>query len=357
VVTRGGEGTGADGVVVFVPTLDEERFIERCLRSLLDADPLAAAAPLVVADGGSRDRTREIVRRMAEARPNIVLLDNPDRLQAAALNLALDPRFADRSVLIRCDAHAVYPERYVSRLVETLAARGADSVVVPMDAVAEGGCFQRAAAWIADTRIGAGGAAHRGGRRSGFVEHGHHAAFRLEAFRALGGYDPGFPTNEDAEYDARLIRRGGRIWLAAELRVGYFPRSTPLALWRQYRRYGEGRARTCLKHRARPRLRQLVPALNLPALAASAAAAPVEPLALAWPASYAALLGGAGVWTAIRRRSACGLLATIALGAAHLAWGAGFLLELARAARAAASSRLRRRRRGGSPLAGPGGAA
>lgn len=322
--------TAGSGVVIFIPTLNEEAHIEGVLRDLLDGDPLAAASPIVVADGGSSDDTRAVVARLSAAQPNIRLIDNPKRLQAAALNLALGPDWADRAILIRVDAHARYPRGYVSRLVAALEETGAASVVVPMDAAAATGCFQRGLAVIADTKLGAGGSPHRGGARSAWVEHGHHAAFRLAEFRDLGGYDESFVANEDAEYDRRLTESGGRIWLDAGIRVTYFPRSGPAGLWRQYRRYGEGRARTCLKHRVRPALRQLAPVGNLGLLALSALALAVTPLGWIWPATYGAVLLGASLWAAARLGSLCGLWAGPALGVMHLAWGLGFCLRVAR---------------------------
>ncbi|MEL6680624.1 MAG: glycosyltransferase family 2 protein, partial [Pseudomonadota bacterium] len=228
----------------------------------------------------------------------------------------------------RCDAHAAYPERFVSRLVEAMRAQRADSVVVPMDAMAESGCFQRGLAWIADSKLGAGGSAHRGGTASGFVDHGHHAAFRLAAFTALGGYDTGFRANEDAEYDRRLTDAGGRIWLDGGIRIGYFPRSTPGGLLKQYYHYGRGRAQTCLKHRIRPKLRQLIPVVNLVLLAASLALVPFTAMGLLWPLVYGALLAGAAVSSALRHGSPCALWGGPAIGIMHIAWGYGFLTRI-----------------------------
>ena len=41
-------------------------------------------------------------------------------------------------------------------------------------------------------------------RKSGYVDHGHHAAFRAASFKAIGGYDETFSHNEDAEFDGAL---------------------------------------------------------------------------------------------------------------------------------------------------------
>ena len=218
---------------------------------------------VVVADGGSRDATRAVVAGLASEFPNLELIDNPGRLQSAALNRIVETcARPEHRVLVRCDAHAVYPPGYVLRVAASLAAREAAALAVPMDAVGAGR-FQRAAAWVVDTPLGSGGAPHRGGRRSGWVDHGHHAGIRLDWFRRVGGYDPGFSHNEDAELDHRLTLAGGRIWLDARIRVAYPMRATPAALARQYWRYGRGRARTVLKHRLRPRPRQLAPVLTV----------------------------------------------------------------------------------------------
>lgn len=336
----------AAAVLVVVPTLDEEAHIEACLRSILGDDPVMAGVDIVVADGGSRDRTVAIVEGLAALFPNIRVLANPERLQSAGINLAVARCARPRHrILVRCDAHATYPPGYVLAVARRLVDLGVASVVVPIDAHGST-AFGRAAAWIVDTPLGNGGAAHRGGTVSRAIDHGHHAGFDLDWFRRLGGYDPAFSHNEDAEYDLRLARAGGTAWLAADLRVAYTMRPTLAGLARQYTRYGRGRARTVLKHHLRPKPRQLAPVALVLALAAAVILSPVWPALLLVPLGYAAALLGVGLWTALSRRSLAGLWAGPALGAMHLAWGAGFLRQVAAAATARVR-RTRRRARGG----------
>lgn len=321
-------------VLIVVPTLNESRAIEPCLRSLLTGDPRLANADVIVADGGSSDGTQAIVARLAREFPRLRLIENPDRLQSAGLNRAVtEAAHIRHRVLLRADAHAVYPPGYAMKVAERLADLGAAAVVVPMDSRGEG-CFQRAAAWIVDTPLGSGGSAHRGGRRSGEVDHGHHAGMDLDWFRSMGGYDPTFSHNEDAEFDHRLRAAGGRIWLAADLRLDYTMRPTVVALARQYRNYGRGRARMLRKHRLRPKLRQAVPALNLlllvmgMALIAAGLLSGIGALVVAgmlWPLCYLGILLAASLWMTARHASACGLWAGVALATMHLSWGAGFL--------------------------------
>lgn len=330
--TNASEPCAADQVLVAVPTLNEAAHIEACLASLIGDDPFMAQVRVVVADGGSRDDTRALVDTLTHRYPGLRRIDNPRRLQAAAINAVVaDQAEPGHRYLVRCDAHATYPPGYVRAVADSLAARPeAASVATPMDAIGAG-CFQRAAAWIVDTPLGSGGSAHRGGRRSGWVDHGHHAGFRLDWFRRIGGYDESFSHNEDAEFDHRLGQAGGKVWLDADIRLDYHMRPTPAALWRQYWNYGRGRARTVLKHRMRPRARQMIPVINLLGLMAGLILAPVLPVALIWPAAYALVLLAVSVTGAIRLRSLCGLGAGLVLGIMHNAWGAGFLTQTLRA--------------------------
>ncbi len=318
----------ADEILAVIPALNEERHIARCIRSLMTGEAALRSVPLIVADGGSSDRTADIVRALSAEFPNLLLMHNPQRLQSAAINLAAASH-ADPTTryLVRCDAHSVYPPNFILDVAAALAKTGAASVVVPMDAIGET-CFERANAWIVDTLLGSGGAAHRGGRVSGYVDHGHHAGFDLAWFNRIGGYDPTFSHNEDAEYDTRLAAAGGRIYLDAGIRIGYVPRGSVGGLARQYFNYGKGRARTLRKHRSRPKLRQLIPVVafltNLIALAVS----PWQPVALVVPMSYLAILAGASVAMTVQRRSACGLMSGLASGTMHMSWAAGFLRGL-----------------------------
>lgn len=311
-------------IVVAIPVLNEEAHIKACLASLMNGVDALNHVQFAVADGGSTDCTRDIVEDLRTSRRNLHLLDNPGKLQSAGVNIVAREGGKDRDILVRCDAHSHYPENFVLSVARALIDRDCDSLVVPMDAEGDD-CFARANGWVVDTPLGSGGSAHRGGTASGWVDHGHHAAFLRKRFAALGGYDESFSHNEDAEYDARLSRAGGKIWLEADLRIRYCPRPTPGGLWRQYAGYGKGRARNLLKNRNTPRLRQMAPVVNLGLFLASLCLLPITPLALAWPVFYGAVLAAASGWFMITKRSPCGIWAGPAAAIMHFSWGLGFV--------------------------------
>jgi succinoglycan biosynthesis protein ExoA len=308
---------------VVVPVLNEERFIAACLESLLaQTDP--GPFEIVVADGGSTDRTKEIVAAMRRRHPCIRWVENPRRLQSAAVNLVAKIAPPRSHVLVRADAHALYPADFLRDCLSALREHGATSVVVPMRTVGVAG-FQRAVAAAQNSRLGNGGSAHRSGGVSRFVDHGHHAAFDREFFLRIGGYDESFTHNEDAELDHRAACAGGRIWLCTEAVITYFPRGNPIRLARQYYAHGKGRARTLLTHALRPRPRQVAPVLILLSAIMGLLLAPVS-LAFALP--FLIYLAICTIWACAAAYRA-GDPWLLAMGAAattmHLGWGAGFL--------------------------------
>lgn len=308
-------------VLVVIPTLNEAATITGVLESLQRGLP-DLPVRFVVADGGSQDGTPAMVRKLAEQGHDVHLLHNPERLQSAAVNLAVRRFGSAHDVLIRCDAHADYPPGFIASLLESLHKHQADAVVVPMDSVGDT-CLRKAIAWVSDTLVGSGGSAHRGGRRSGFVDHGHHAAFRMESFVEAGGYDASFSHNEDAELDCRQRAFGRRIFLDSEIRLGYYPRPTLRGLWRQYFNYGRGRSRTMRKHPGSARLRQWAVPFHVAVSLLSLVAAPWWAWGLLWPAAYLAVLCFTALQLSVKHRSLCGLLAAPAAFTMHTSWALG----------------------------------
>lgn len=315
-------------VLVVIPTLNEVEHIEGVLSTLLAEPDPSLALTVVVVDGGSTDGTRQLLDTLLRRWPALTWIHNAERIQSAGVNLAVRRFGGEADVLVRCDAHASYPARFCQRLVQTLERTGADSVVVPLDSQGERG-VERAVARVSNSAIGTGGSAHRAGLQSGFVDHGHHAAFRVASFRAAGGYDPSFSHNEDAELDCRQRALGARIYLDAEIRVGYRPRRSLVQLYRQYFRYGAGRSRTVRRHPRSLRLRQLgVPAHLLLCVAAPALSVTAAwPLAL-WPLLYVLALGGFSARLAWRERAPSLLLAAPVALTMHTAWALGFYAGL-----------------------------
>lgn len=250
--------------VVVIPALNEATHIREVVETILN-DRATETFEVWVLDGGSADGTQDIVRELNQ--PNVRLVDNPERTQAHAVNKAAQMAAELPSVqyLVRVDAHAKYPANFVSDLIATMESEGSDSVVIPMKTVG-GNDVQTAASLLYNSWLGNGGSPHRTGEYRGFVEHGHHAAFRLEAYRKVGGYDVRFAANEDAEFDKRFTDAGFKIFLENKVTIHYVPRETYSAFWKQMKRNGHFRVMTAMKHRVPLGKRQLMPLSIAPCL-------------------------------------------------------------------------------------------
>jgi len=258
-------------VTIAMPCRNEAAFIEACLLGVQAQTYPPGRVEVLVTDGGSTDGTRGILDRLAAEDPRIRVIDNPQRIQSAGLNHAI--RAAKGDVIARMDVHADYAPNYLEKCVEVLNRTGADNVGGAARCRAKSP-VQRAVCAALHSRLGFGGAAFRNPQAEGYVDTLFPGTFRRAIFDKVGLFDEGAVTNEDAELNQRILAAGGRIYLSREIEVYYYPRDTLSGLARQYFRYGQGRARTLVKHRRFVHWRPAVPFLVLVLAIASAIVLP-----------------------------------------------------------------------------------
>jgi hypothetical protein len=240
------------------------------------------------------------------------VLDNPARIQSAALNLALAEGRGE--VIIRVDGHCHLAPDYVERCVDALERTGAAMVGGAMHPVGEGWIGQGIATALT-SRLGAGPARFHTGGASCYVDTVYLGAFRRKLAVEIGGYAEDMAINEDAEFAFRMRPHGG-IWFDDTIRSTYTPRHAFPQLARQFYRYGKGRAATVRRHPGSLSPRQLA----APLLAVSL----FTPWRLAVASAYLSVMVAATL-PELRRspRSAAGAL--LAMPTMHIPWGLGFL--------------------------------
>lgn len=318
--------TTPPAVSIVIPVRNEVRSIVPAIASCLAQD-YDGPLEVIVADGMSTDGTREAVAQTTATDARVRLVDNPDHVTPAALNRAVEAARGD--IIVRCDAHAALPPGYVRRAVDQLASTGAANVGGIQRAVGST-VVSRAVAMAMSSRLGVGDAKFRYGGTPGPVDTVYLGAFRRDVLERIGGFDESLVRNQDYELNYRLRAAGETVWFDPELAVDYAPRATFGGLARQYFDYGVGKRRMLRRHPASLRWRQLAPPALLAGLALSvgtAAAGWWRP-ALVGPVVYGAvLLGGAAV-QGVTRRDPAAILFPAAVATMHIAWGAGFVVEL-----------------------------
>jgi succinoglycan biosynthesis protein ExoA len=312
-------------VSVLIPTLNEEFYIAKCLDSLLNSGYPKDRLEIIIADGGSTDKTREILSTYQKREPKVRWIPNPLVHQAGGVNVAAAAASVESKYFIRVDAHALYPSDFLPDVVATAEETGAELVVYVNEPHFET-CFQRAVAFAFAHRLGVGDSKYRLGNFSGDAEHGQHGCFRRECFESLGGYDPQIMPNEDAELSWRVRQSGGRIYLNSRLRMKYFPRRTLRALGRQYFLYGYGRALNCYKHRQLPRPRQMAPPFLVGFEIILLIVALFRPLALILLAPYLLLIAAVTIEAVAKSRSLCLTWLAPVFCTMHHVWAVGFFI-------------------------------
>jgi glycosyltransferase involved in cell wall biosynthesis len=297
-------------VTVAIPTFNEEHHLRDTLESV-GKQTYEGIVEVLVADGRSTDRTREVAAEFDSVR----LIDNPQHIQAAGLNQALEAAKGD--VIVRVDGHCVLADDYVERCVEALERTGAAMVgggMTPQPDI-EGRVTQRGIASAMSSRLGAGPARFHVGGEAGWVDTVYLGAYRADDARSIGGYALNVGVNEDAEFAIRMGKRGG-IWFDPAISSTYVPRSRFDLLAGQFYRYGRSRAATALRHPGRVQARQLVaPALILGLLSGRRRAVAT---------TYVALVATRALCQLTRDPEATPAFA-LALPVMHLSWGVGFL--------------------------------
>lgn len=218
---------------VICPIYNEEKYIAHCIDSILQQDYPKSDMEILLVDGMSKDRTREIVEQYTEKYSYIRLLDNLGRIAPCAMNIGI--REAKGDIVIRIDAHASYQTNYFSCLCRYLQELKADNVgAVCRTDVLTKTPKSLAICEVLSNRFGVGNSIFRTGvdkvRQVDTVPFG---CWNKSIFNEIGFYDERLVRNQDFELNRRIIKGGGKIYIVPDTYCTYYVRETFKALWRQ----------------------------------------------------------------------------------------------------------------------------
>jgi len=212
-------------ISIIIPILNEEKYIAKCLDSIVDSDYDKDKMEVLLVDGGSSDKTVEIIREYQKNYPFFKLLHNPKKIVPVAMNLGI--KKAKGEYIIRLDAHSSYPKDYFSKLILWHKKLNADNVGgFVITEVKNKTKTSLAIKNVLSDKLGVGSAFRSGVREIKEVDTVPFGCYKKEIFEKIGLYDERLVRNQDIELNKRLKKYGGKIYLVPEIKCTYFARET-----------------------------------------------------------------------------------------------------------------------------------
>ena len=198
---------------VICPIYNEERYINKCIQSIINQDYPKDQLEILFVDGMSTDNTREIIKTYLSSVPYIRILENPQKIVPFAMNIGISEAKGD--VIIRIDAHTCYERNYFSALVNRLCELNADNVgAVCKTDVLNKNDKTLAIREVLSNKFGVGNSIFRTGvNRVMEVDTVPFGCWKRKAFTKYGLYDTRLVRNQDIELNKRIIRGGGKIYI------------------------------------------------------------------------------------------------------------------------------------------------
>ncbi len=213
-------------VAIAIPTLNEERFISRCLDSIIKQTFKFEKMDVMIIDGGSNDKTKDIVAKYQKSHQNIRFIENKKKIQSVAFNIGFKKSTAP--YIIRLDAHAEYDSKYISLCIENLKQDekrgnvGGRWNILPFNQ----SLWAQTNAILNHSRFGIGGAAFRVSNEAHNTDSVPFGAFPRKIIEEIGGMREDLPRGEDNEYNSRIRKAGYKIFFDPNIISSYFARPT-----------------------------------------------------------------------------------------------------------------------------------
>tara|TARA_B100000941_G_scaffold41452_1_gene25171 strand:- start:353 stop:1408 length:1056 start_codon:yes stop_codon:yes gene_type:complete len=258
-------------ISVIIPTRNEEKYIENCMKSLLNCRSIESDSfnvQFIIVDGMSTDKTIKILEEKF-GNLNINIFKNPNLYQSYAMNIGIkNSKFKkDNSIIIRADAHSIYPENYIFKCWQALFDSGGGNAG-PIQRAVGTNFFTKVVADVMNSGYAMGGVNYRkikydplNSEKYLITDTVYLGSWRTLDLLKFRGFNEEFQINEDYELNIRLRKNGKKVILITNLIVDYFVRSNLMGLIKQFFRYGLWKTKTLSVHPESIKLRQLAPVL------------------------------------------------------------------------------------------------
>ncbi len=314
-------------VSIVVGIRNEEKFIEECIESLLNLDYPRDFYEIIIVDGMSTDKTRDIVQRYP-----VRLLLNERKNVAAARNLGV--KNARGELIAFTDGDCKADPQWLKSLVremqdapDDVVCFGGPNLIFDTDPV-----FGRVVGYAQETFLGSGGSAQsKNSTKKHYVSSlpNCNAMYKKAAIQEVGGFDERFVVGQDGDLNYRINKKGNKFLYIPEAQVLHHRRGTLRSFSTRMFKYGMWMAELFKKHGEFVRWYAFLPSIAI-VFAVTLLIAYVKYsssglLLLALMAVYFILVIVTSIQVTHKMRSMYGLFSLFIIPVQHIAYGLGFL--------------------------------
>lgn len=226
-------------VSLCVVAYNEEKFLPNLLKNLQNQTYPHEATEIVLVDGGSEDKTKQIMETFAREETSfysIQVLDNPQRIQAAGWNVAITHAKSD--VIVRIDAHTHIPPEFTAKNMALQEKGEYVTGGVRPCLIDDPTPWKRTLLEVENSMFGSSISKGRNNHKSGYVKSLFHGAYRREVFEKAGLFNPKLLRTEDNQMHYRIRKAGYRFYCDPDIVSYQYARSDFKKMVKQ--KYGNG---------------------------------------------------------------------------------------------------------------------
>jgi glycosyltransferase involved in cell wall biosynthesis len=211
-------------ISIIIPVYNEEKYISNCLDSIIYSDYPKESIEVLIIDGSSTDKTKELVLEVIKKNTYIRLIENKKRIVPISMNLGITQAKGD--YIIRLDAHSYFPENYFTELIKNAVKYKTENIgTVCITDVKNSTIKALAIKSVLSNKFGVGNSYFRIGVNNPIeVDTVPFGCFTRDILMKVGGYDERLVRNQDIEINKRIKKVGGRILLLPEPKCIYYAR-------------------------------------------------------------------------------------------------------------------------------------
>jgi glycosyltransferase involved in cell wall biosynthesis len=245
---------------------NEERFIGRCLESLISQNVQKNLYQVIVVDGKSTDKTTNIVNEYIKKYPSLIkLCENSKEWQSAGRNVAI--KTENRSNLFAyIDGHCIADCEWLKNLYKSYRELG-DPMIGGIGSIHKSPkdeqLFGKAIEQVFCSFLGGFGSSYRPSTAIKKVHTVPFALYNKEALMEVGFYDEDLRYGEDFSLNFKLRNKGFNIYVEPKAVVYYYKRNSLFSFSKQMFNYGVAKAIILKRYPSAVGIMCLIPSISI----------------------------------------------------------------------------------------------